>query len=481
MTEARSGEVAVVLAVDIGTTSVKAACYAEDGAPIGSTANVRHRGARSDGMIDPSAVLRSTLDALALLDLGGVQCVAISTMWQSLVRVSPFQKAPPTAVTWETAHPDDRIAAAAIAIEGVWDACDSGAKIHPSYPLLMAAAEGGGRDRLVDIGGWVVEQLTGSRAGWSEAIAAGSGMWSAEGRAWSSAVDAGDLRTGLLAGGMFTSALIASDLHPEVSSDLREASWLPTLPDGLCHNLGVGAVDSTIAITVGTSGSVRAVSDCRGRAWPSGFWRARCSRSVCASGGAISSAGNTLEWAEQFSGEAIDWTSFDSAAPILPGPVAVPDVFGRRGPDYPWHATGTISGLGPMHTAADVAAAFGLDVWAPFAESFDALRSVMDPSTVHVGGGLIERYPIAAQLLCDAIDWPIEVSSVPNPSLRGAAIYGLEFLASDRRSASLDRVVTCLRRGEFAPRGSGALVEPRSAWTRALRRRWGFENLSVRC
>lgn len=474
-----AGPEAPVLAVDLGSTSVKVGRFTLEGQVRGPIVSRRYR-SEAPGVLDPAVVLAAVLDAIGEVESQGVEAVVLAALWQSVLRISPLGDPVGTALTWEKPWPHDRLDAMREALGDDWDGATSGAYLHPSYPLLLLAheSEQAHGERLVDLGSWVIEQLTGTWAGWSRPVAAGSGLWDQHSNRWGALVEHLGTRTQLDSAQYFDHPIRCSTPHPDLPTSLHAAQWMAPLPDGLCHNLGLGAVSQICAITVGTSGSVRSVQAWSPATKYGGLWRYRCGPETVAIGGAVSSAGNLLEWAAHFADSRLDWSFLNQDKPQLPTLTSRPDIFGRRGPDYPWDATGSLSGLRPHHTSHDVVRAVQIDMWATFADLFDRLNQTEPAQEIRAGGGVIERYPTTLQILADALARPVDWCAISQPVLRGAALVAAAQLREPRLDvgSAVDAVALRIRSGPSKPPVEQRIY-PRANWTQALATRWGTSRL----
>lgn len=462
---------APVLAVDIGSTAVKAARFDVDGSLHGEVVTVRHRGAArpAPGEVEPHALRDAVVAALRDLELDGVERVVASSVWHALLAVDAAGQPLGNALSWEVHRPASQRAALEERLGDSWSHEESGGYLHPSYAVAVVdelAARGAAR--IVDLASWVMGALAGTERAWPENVAAGSGLWLSADRTWNRpALD----RLGV------DPALFGTPWSDAVSganspiAELRGAVWLPPFGDGMCHNLGQDAIEGRMAITLGTSGSVRAVTvggEVRGPG--AGLWRYRVDDATVVTGGAVTSAGNTLEWVREVFGT-ISWRE---ATPERIGhlPRTDPSVFGRRGPDYPWSASGSILGLVPGTTRDDIALALGIDLWHPFAAHFGALTQVLRLPNVQlvVEGGVASGDPAALQLLADALGTPLQRTAQSQPALAGAARVAVQHLRSGR--VSIDDTVRAVRAGEYADSPIVETIEPRPAVARALAERW---------
>lgn len=462
---------APILAIDVGSTAVKAARFTLEGDQVGEPVLVRHRNFKvAAGEIAADAILLAFVAALNQVYTRGVEVVATSVLWQGVLAVDIRNRPLSPVLTWEAAFDKASLAKLRGELGGAYNHIETGSWIHSSYPLAaMTTLPKDGTSQYVDLGGWLIGTLTGTKPRWSEVIAAGSGAWDQHHRRWSSVLSLAGIDPRKL--GTTTSqpvrAVVSSHMLP---NELRTAEWLPAVGDGLCHNLGAAAVDDDFAVTAGTSGSVRAVTEYGQEPIPNGLWRYRCGSTTQAVGGAITSAGNSLEWVRNFTNRPIDWSFVDADEPCLTTVEADTSVYGRRGPDYPDAATGALNGLGPGHTLDDVNQAFALDSWKLYSDLFIQMTQLVQPSSISMAGGVADHDARTVQLLADALDFPVATTNCAHPSLRGAALYAASFLRTG--SVSIDNVVDAIREGRIARPLLIRTALPRPRWTSAMHARW---------
>ena len=495
---------AVVLCLDIGSTGVRAARLTGRGDPAGPVSERRYRTAAhaATGRPDPAVVLTAVVDLLDAVDWSEVQAVCTAVQWQTVLAVDAADGPLAPAFTWESTVPPADLAETRHLLSDSWSRLDSGTYLHASSPVAaITALRLPKAARLTDLAGWVIRRVTGRDVGWSPVVAAASGLWHQRAGDWHSRVLTDlDVDVDRL-GGTWNDPVLPRPGSP-AAGWAPAATWLPPLGDGLCHNLGLGCVgpDRTV-LTVGTSGSVRAVLGGH-PVVPDGLWSFAVGERTSAVGGAVTSAGNVLEWVTALTSRPIRWGTLTDPVPSLPGLRVSPDVFGRRGPDYPDDALGAVRGLGPGSTLDDLVAAFVVDTWRSFAVLQTLLDTVTGPGPVTAAGGVLEHHPVVAQLLADALDRPVRLVDVPQPALRGAALVARQALLDPSAGvrAWVDRAADELAAdapGEVLPPGHhrsghddrGAhgdradahpadgptvtrLLHPRPAWARALRERW---------
>lgn len=468
-----------ILALDIGSTAVKAGRFDAEGNPIGEVVTVRHRQRSRDdapGHFRADELLDATVRAVRALDLSGVEVVATSTIWHASLAVTVTGDPVGPGLSWELSVPAGLRDEMAARLRETWSHRDSGAYLHPSYSIVsMPALAARAAHRITDLGSWVVSRLGGFTASWPENIAAGSGLWLQQHRRWNwAALDALGVERRLVAEPWSEPQRATSPLV----RGLEGAVFLPPVGDGLCHNLGQHAIDRRVAITVGTSGSVRAVTSGPPFEGPDrGLWRYRCAENTVATGGAITSAGNTFEWVAGLFGALIPWGKLD-AATVTRLPRADSSIFGRRGPDYPWDAAGSLAGITPGTTAAHLALAWGLDVWRRVADHLASIQSANGHETeLLVEGGAIDADPAAAQVLADVLGAPVSRTAQTQPSLAGAALVGATWQRSG--AFDIDATVDSIVGGSFQRPEIVATYDPRDEVTHALRDRWRQADLET--
>jgi gluconokinase len=213
---------------------------------------------------------------------------------------------------------------------------------------------------------------------------------------------------------------------------LAEAPWVPAAGDGGLANLGSGCVDlSRRALTVGTSGALRVITDRLPRRLPRQLWCYRLDAQRLVLGGSFSNGGNLHAWVmENFR---LDPRALERGLRRMPpastGLVFVPLLAGERSPGFAARATGAIAGLTLATTALDIARA-GLEAVAVDFARVDRSLDRVAPgarSLVGSGAGLLAS-AAWMQIMADAIGKPLVAGEGREASSRGAAILVLEHL-----------------------------------------------------
>jgi gluconokinase len=238
--------------------------------------------------------------------------------------------------------------------------------------------------------------------------------------------------------------LTTRDWDEELLAMLRlERGRLPRIadvalwPDAACSNAGAGCTGrERAALMVGTSGALRVLYETeRPQPKPGLFLYLADARRVV-EGGALSDGGNLFDWLERTLADSSG--SLAGRDPRDHGLVFLPFLGGERSTGWNPDARGAIHGLTFETTPLDLRQAAYEGVAFRFAAIADLLPDVSE--IVATGGGLL-RDRDWIQIMADALARPIHVSGVPEASLRGAAVLALERLGHEVAEAPIAGVV----------------------------------------
>jgi gluconokinase len=412
-----------VLAVDVGTSSVRAHVF-------GPTAAERGRPARHEypDETDPGKILRLVRRAIA--GAGGtkdVDAVGASCFGHSLVALGRGGEPLTPILGWR----DTRSADAADRLAGRVDPDAvhgrTGCYVHTSFwpaKLAWLAEERPRlfrRARFVSFADYLYAQLLKREVPTSLSLASGTGLLALHTSAWD------DELLSVLG--------IGADRLPRIS-DEPVADWYPALIDGACSNAGAGCVTRTrAAVMVGTSAALRTVYETARPQPRPGLFLYRLDERRVVEGGALSDGGNLHHWlTETLKGADGSLASRD---PDSHGLTFLALLGGERSPGWHRHASGAIHGLTLDTTPLDLRQAALEGVAFRFAEILDLMPEVEE--IVATGGALLHDRDWV-QIISDALARPITVSRVREASLRGAAVLTLERLGEMPREAPLGRV-----------------------------------------
>jgi len=431
----------VVLALDLGSSFVKAQRFDESGSPVGEPAR-QPTPIRPDGRADAEEIARS-VEALvdqASGDRPPPAAVAISSAWHTLVGVDDQGRATTELSTWM----DDRASAEAAVLRAAVASASQvhdrvGAPIHPSFPsvrILWTARHQPdaftASTRWCSVSEFVLSRWFGIRVGPSSSIASASGLYDQGAGAWDVEV--------LAAVGLDAECLAPVDDEPRAGlaapyrsrwPALADVPWYPAIGDGACAALGVGASPGRAALTVGTSAAVRVVSD-RSRRFaaplPPALFGYLADPDTAVVGAARSNAGAAVGWAAEALGIDSDDPVRDATAAREPGAHGLrvdPSLIAERSPRWPLAASARMEGMRRSTTRLDILQAFVEAVAVGVADAVDALEEWAGAQSLVLSGGASSSAGWR-QLLADVVGKPIACSAVSDESARGAALVAFE-------------------------------------------------------
>ena len=407
---------ATVLALDVGSSSVRAQRFDERAEPADE-----RRQERYDGR-DPDEIVRLVGEVVGGRD-EGVDAVGTSCFGHSLVALDAADRPLTPVLGWR----DTRSAGAAAWLRRRVDPgavqARTGAHLHPSFwPAKLAWLAEAEPDvfrsaaRFVSFCDYLYARRHGAMATTSSSIASGTGLLG-----W-------DLELLEVLG-------VDEERLPALSNE-PQAGWYPALIDGACSNLGAGCVGKArAALMIGTSGALRILYETeRPQPRPGLFLYLLDERRVV-EGGALSDGGNLHAWLHETL--APTEGSVLERGPDEHGLTFLPFLGGERSIGWDPDATGSIAGLTFSTTPRDIRQAALEGVGFRFAAIVERLPEVEE--IVATGGGLLSD-PDWIQLMADTLARPVTASGVDEASLRGAAVAILERLGHEAPAAPLGAV-----------------------------------------
>jgi gluconokinase len=437
-----------VLALDIGTSSVRATIYTERLRPLRpGVRNSYTWRVGSDGSVELPAprlerLVSTAIDGALAASPGTIDAVATAAYWHSLVGVARDGRPVTPVLPWS----DTRAGAEATALRGVLDEraihARTGCRLHPTYwPARLRwfkahdARSFARVDRWMSFPGWLERRWLGRDAE-SISQASGTGLFVHRTCGW----DADLVRACGANPEQFPRIVDLDDRVARLRSDLarrwpalKNAVWVPAAGDGALNNLGAGCADgSRAALMIGTSGALRLVWDTTDApAVPCGLWRYWLDRRRVVVGGALSNGGNLVAWMRDTFGVEVDRRLDARLARFAPdshGLTLLPFLAGERSPDYRPDARAAIAGLHLATTRDDIVRAALEAVALRFLAVLDALVHIRPVARLVATGTALTSSPVWLQILADALGRPIALAGVPELTSRGAAIAGFERL-----------------------------------------------------
>lgn len=382
---------AAVLALDVGSSSVRAQRFDERGSPEGDLRQERY-----DGQ-DPRAVA-----AAARRVLDGREPDATSCFAHSLVAVDEAGDALTPILGWR----DTRSAPAAEWLARRLDPEEvharTGAFLHPSFwPAKLAWLAETEPDIFRRAARFVsfADYLHGGPET-SLSMASSSGLLDLTSHDWDEE--------------LLAALRVERERLPQIAG-------LPLWVDAACSNVGAGCTGRERgALMIGTSGALRLLYESERPQPKPGLFLYLADERHVVEGGALSDGGNLYGWIERTL--AGSEGSLAGRDPRDHGLVFLPFLGGERSTGWNPEARGTIHGLTLDTTPLDLRQAAFEGVAFRFAAIADLLPDLRE--VVATGGGLL-RDRDWVQIMADALARPVTISEVPEASLRGAAVLAL--------------------------------------------------------
>lgn len=432
------------IGIDIGTTSTKAVLY-DDLLRVRDTAAQAYPTIRTEeGMAeqDPKAIFDAVIVVIQSLLMRNeairdqVQSVSFSSAMHSLLLISSDGQPVTPVFTWADNRSNETLKKTRDESELNWIYQRTGTPIHSMSPfskLLWLKKERpellGRAERIVGIKEYITYQLTGE---WKVdySLASATGLFNLKSLDWDEDV------------------LDFVGVHREAFSDAVDTDFVFThhdkeayaiaglsletklvigASDGCLANLGMNAVGKNeVAMTIGTSGALRMVSDHivldpEGRTFC--YYLAKDKWVI---GGAVNNGGNAFEWiANTFS---MEYEHLNELAgkvePGADGLLFYPYLNGERAPLWDASVNAHFLGIDVMHTTGHFVRALMEGVLYNLAEVLTILETFAGKSTcIKVTGGFLHSN-LWKQMTADIFDKPITLSDQFESSCLGAVLVG---------------------------------------------------------
>ncbi len=215
---------------------------------------------------------------------------------------------------------------------------------------------------------------------------------------------------------------------------LKDSKWLTAIGDGAANNIGAGCVEkSKAALMIGTSGAMRvAFAGKVPKKIPSGLWCYRIDRKRIIIGGALSDGGGLYRWLkDNFRLKDDDNKTeieIEKRIPDAHGLTFLPFLAGERGTGYHETAHGAILGLKSATDTIDIVMSALESVAYRFAEIYDQLNDVAEIKEIIASGGALRESPVWTQIIADVLAANLSLPDVREASSRGAVLLALESL-----------------------------------------------------
>ncbi|MGB7069542.1 MAG: gluconokinase [Pyrinomonadaceae bacterium] len=454
----------LILVLDIGTSSVRAALYDDAGNVLPRTMvkNERSLNATDDGgaEIDANEAFDQVVTAIDEVlrrsekIAGDIGYIASSSFWHSLVGVDASDKATTKVYGWADTRSRDYVATLRKEFDEGVVHNRNGARFHSSFwpaKLLWQQSEfpdvWSKTAKWLSLSDFIALRLFGEAAT-SVSMASATGIFDIRECVWDA-----DLLRFLKLEPTNLPEIVSDDAQTfSLSSKfgkrwprLKAADWFPAIGDGAANNIGAGCVKKTkAALMIGTSGAMRvAYNGDPPDKIPDGLWCYRIDRKTIIIGGALSDGGGLYYWLKQNLRLLADDNKTEAEIakrePAGHGLTFLPFLAGERSTGYHEKATGAILGLHSSTDTIDIVQAALESVAYRFAEIFDQVNGVCSIREIIASGGALRESPVWTQIIADVLGRNLSLPDTREASSRGAVLLAL---ATIGKIESVDLVPT---------------------------------------
>jgi gluconokinase len=441
---------AYLLALDVGTSGVRAALFDEQGSEIAGARISNYRRSLSSfsdlGWLDADSVVAQVLETVDELMLSAassstrIQAIAVSCFWHSMIGVDADAKPTTPLLTWA----DTRAAGVAKNLSTQFDEAQihkrTGCRFHPSYwpvklewlkserPAIFA-----GTACWLGFSEYLCQRLFGTSST-SISMASATGLFDQQKCEW----DWSFIRALGISERSLPPIAIETErprLKPEFAErwpSLAEARLYTIVGDGAANNIGGGCCTiDKLALMVGTSGAMRVVYEGEPQHHlPSSLWSYRVDRSRVVVGGALSDGGGLYRWLTELmsiNGDAVEVERhLDALEPDSHGLTILPFWSGERSTGWSPDARGAILGLTQQTKPIEILRAALEAIAYRFALIAEALDGVTERATIIATGNALRSSRVWLQIMADVLGRPVMYGGTTEASTRGAALLALE-------------------------------------------------------
>ncbi|MGI8786388.1 MAG: gluconokinase [Pyrinomonadaceae bacterium] len=440
-----------ILALDIGTSSVRAALYDFAGNVLPATMikNERTLTATEDGGAEIDAQKAFAQIERAIDDVleksktikGEILYVATSAFWHSLVGVDAAGKPTTKVFGWADTRSRNYVSVLIKKFDESEVHNRTGARFHSSFwtaKLLWLQNEQKEifkrTAQWLSFGDYAALKIFGESQT-SVSMASATGIFDVRKNVW----DARLLKF-LKIKSENLSNIVAEDAqtfqlnaqYKKRWERLENAEWFPAIGDGAANNIGAGCVSKEkAALMIGTSGAMRVAFPGEiPKNIPSGLWCYRIDRKRIITGGALSDGGGLYRWLKD--NLKLDGTDdeieneIEKRIPDAHNLTFLPFLAGERSTGYHESAHGAILGLHSSTDSIDIVQAALESVAYRFAEIYEQLNEIAKINEIIASGGALRESPVWTQIIADVLAQNLSLPDVREASSRGAVLLALE-------------------------------------------------------
>ena len=441
----------VFIAIDIGTTHAKAVTVSVNAVVLHS-ASVSYPVIESAaGMSEqnPEVLLKSVVNLLqqsvAANMQNNIQCISFSAAMHSLLPVDAHGNPLLNALTWA----DTRSSKQAADILQQEDAAEiyrqTGTPIHAMSPLCKISWI---RESLPDVFArthkfisikeYIFFRLFGKYLV-DYSIASATGLFNILTLQWNEL----SLEVAGITEVHLSAPVPVTHMETTLTHEWQEAWALQRIPfiiganDGCLANLGCGALHpNELALTIGTSGAVRLVTQQPYAARLNTVFNYILTDHLYITGGPTNNGGNIVQWLTQqllFTNEE-DKNAADTvalAASVTAGAeglLFLPYLYGERAPVWDANAKGAFIGLQHIHTRAHFARAVLEGICYGLYDIFTSLHTLTQGVDIIYASGGFTQSAFWLQMIADIFGMEVAVTDSADASAMGAVFLGMHAL-----------------------------------------------------
>lgn len=441
----------VALALDIGTSSIRASLYDNYGNELtGTTVKLerefrteRNNGSETDANEVIDQVERAIDGALAspAFAAAKIELVAVSCFWHSLVGIDQEGNAVTPLYGWADTRSAEMVGELQRSFDEREIHARNGCRFHSSYwpaKLLWLRRHNPNAYRAstqwVSLSELLMQRIFGKTL-ITVSMASGTGLFNLRNCVWDeellSYLDISVEQLPNLATSNESFSGLVSD-YSRRWPQLRHARWYPAIGDGAANNIGSGCVTrERAAMMIGTSGAMRVMwSDSVPETIPEELWCYRVDHNRVIVGGALSDGGGLFAWMKD--SVKLDGNDEDieqALGDMLPdehGLTLLPFWAGERSTGWHASASGTIVGVKQSTLPIEILRASMEAIAYRFALIDASLDQVASQTAVIASGNALISSPVWTQILADVLGRPVTLSDVREASSCGAVLLAFE-------------------------------------------------------
>lgn len=446
-----------VIGIDIGTTSTKALLFTENGDRVCTHAieyplyTPTTAAAEQDPQEIFSAVITTVRQVIAKsgIDSAKLLCLSFSSAMHSLIAVDAGGNLLSKSITWA----DNRSAKWAEKIKQEQHGHEiylrTGTPIHPMSPFVKLVWLRNEHPELfektakfISIKEYVFYQFF-QQYVVDHSIASATGLLNLKELAWDQeALEIAGITEAQLSE-LVPTTHILKPIQEKLAQAMGISADTPTVigaSDGVLSNLGVGAIaPGVVAVTVGTSGAIRAVVDQPITDPQERLFCYVLTENHWVIGGAVNSGGIALRWvrdqltdtevraAQRLGKDPYDLLTMlaETVPPGSEGLIFHPYLMGERSPLWDANARGSFFGISMNHTKAHLVRAVLEGIIFNLSLVLQALQDFTGKAKRIQATGGFARSPLWRQMMADVFDQEVIVPEQYESSCLGAAVLGL--------------------------------------------------------